>query len=121
MLAPEGAPGPTLKESVFAGISGSVALAVNVSSVPSFTVWLGIAASVGAELTSVTRIVIVRLSLWGGAPLSVTRTVTRLIEGPCASAGVQVNTPVFGSIIAPAGAPGSRLKLRVSFGRSGSV
>src|SRR5437016_296199 len=56
------------------------------------------------------------VSLRAGEPLSVTRTVTLAIAGP--SGGIQVNKPVFGSILAPAGAA-SRLKTMGS--ASGSV
>src|SRR5437868_5467497 len=56
------------------------------------------------------------VSLKAGEPLSVTRTVTWAIAGP--SGGIQVNKPVFGSRLAPAGAA-SRLKTTGS--ASGSV
>src|SRR2546422_7419712 len=52
--------------------------------------------STGAVFTSVTITVKLLVSLDGGAPLSVTRTVIRLVLGPCASVGVQVRTPVLG-------------------------
>ena len=52
-----------------------------------------------------TRKLLVALS--GGEPLSVTPTMMRAVPGPCASVGVQVNTPVTGSMVAPAGAPGA--------------
>src|SRR5438093_1012151 len=79
------------------------------------------AASTGATFTSLTTTVNVFASLNAGEPLSVTRTVTALVLGPCASVGVQVNTPLVALMLAPAGAPGSRLKVRVLAGRSGSV
>src|ERR1043166_6216617 len=82
-------------------------------SVPGFT-------SVGAVFTSVTISVATTVALAGGTPLSVTRITTAFVLGPCASVGVQVNAPVTGSISAPVGAPGSRLKLRVWAGRSES-
>src|SRR4051794_33930277 len=56
-----------------------------------------------------------------GTPLSVTRTVTVLVLGPCASVGVQLKTPEEELIPAPEGAPGSRLKLSACAGRSGSL
>ena len=62
--------------SAFAGMSVSVAVAVNVSSVCSSTLWLPIAASTGATFTSLTVIVIVSASSRAGVPSSVTRTVT---------------------------------------------
>src|SRR6266704_6939632 len=60
--------------------------------------------------------VIVSRSLNGGVPLSVTRTVTVLVPGVCAGAGVQVNRPVKGLMAAPAGAPGSSVKVSVCGG-----
>src|SRR5262249_32156978 len=42
------------------------------------------------------------------------------VLGPCDSAGVQVNTPVDGSMLAPSGAEG-RLKSRALGGRSASL
>ena len=50
-----------------------------------------------------------------------TRTVTTLVEGGWLVGGVQVNTPVAGSMVAPAGAPGAKLKVRMLAGTSGSV
>ena len=61
------------------------------------------------------------MALRAGNPLSVTRIVTELTLGPCASVGVHVKTPVPGSIPAPTGAPASRLKLKVCAGESESV
>src|SRR6185503_2358375 len=60
------------------------------------------------------------LSLRGGKPLSVTRTVTRLELGSCASVGVHVKTPLIGSRLTPFGAE-TKLKVNVLSGRSGSV
>ena len=40
--------------------------------------------------------------------MSVTRMVMVLVDGACAVAGAQVNAPVFSSMAAPVGAPGSR-------------
>ncbi|MBM3883288.1 MAG: hypothetical protein FJ387_26860 [Verrucomicrobia bacterium] len=82
---------------------------MNVSSVPSLTVWLAIAANTGAAFTSLT--VTVKDLLSDRTP-SLTRTVIVLVLGPCASVGVQENAPP-AVIDAPAGAPGSRLKLSV--------
>ena len=92
-----------------AGRSASVAVAVNVSRLPSLTVLFPIAASTGATLTSLTVMLIVSESLSAGEPLSVTRTVTLYVPGPWLSVGVQVKTPVVALIAAPAGAPASRL------------
>src|SRR3954470_15771428 len=111
--APVGAPGSKLYVSACAGISLSLAKFVNVSSVPSRTVLLLIAASVGALFTSFTITVNVLVSLRAGVPLSVTRTTMLLVPGPCASEGVHVKTPLLDPIAAPVGAPGSRLKVRV--------
>src|SRR5438309_2625202 len=78
-------------------------------------------ARTGAVFTSVTTIVIVCAALKLPKPLSFTRTVTAAVLGPWASLGVQVNMPVAGSMLAPAGAPGSRLKVKVCAGLSASV
>ena len=55
-----------------------------------------------------------------GLPSSMTRTTIIFVLGPCASVGDQVNKPLTGSMLAPAGAPGSRLKLRFCVGKSES-
>src|SRR5437867_4492279 len=107
MLAPAGAPGSRLKVKVLA--SASVAVAVNVRSVPSTRVLSPIGESTGAVLTSFTTIMIVSAALRAGEPLSVTRKATVFVLGPCASVGVQVNVRVPASKLAPAGAPGSML------------
>ena len=65
--------------------------------------------------------VIVSESSSGDVPSSVTRTVTLKVPGPWASVGVQVKTPVFESILAPVGAPTSRLNIKLLAGRSASV
>ena len=105
--APAGAPASRLKDSVFAGASGSVAVAVNDSNAPSSTILSPIAASTGAWLTSFTVIMMASKSDSAGVPSSVTRTVTGYGPGPCASVGVQVKTPAV-VMDAPAGAPASR-------------
>ncbi len=104
--APAGAPASRLKVKLFAGRSGSLAVAVKVSAVPSSTVLSPMAARTGDALTSFTVTVIVSESLNAGEPLSVTRTVIVNEPGPCASVGVHVKTPVLGLIDAPDGAPG---------------
>ena len=76
IAAPAGAPESSEKLSTLAGRSASVALAVSCSSEPSFTLWSAITPSAGAEFTSATWIVNVRLTLSAGVPSSVTRTVT---------------------------------------------
>src|SRR5439155_18677512 len=70
---------------------------------------------------SLTTTVKLPMSLEGGEPLSVTRTVIRFVLGPCASVGVQVKTPFVELMLAPAGAPGSKLNVSVFAGRSSSV
>src|SRR5262245_14529795 len=120
MAAPAGAPGSRLKVSVLAGTSASVAVAVKVSVLPSLTDLLPMAARIGATLTSLTVMLIVWESLRAGEPLSVTRTVTEKVAGPWVSVGVQVKTPVAGSMLAPLGAL-IKLKVRALAGESGSL
>src|SRR5207253_8550381 len=60
------------------------------------------------------------VALRGGAPLSVTRTVIRLVLGPYAYVGVQLSTPVLASRRTPVGAE-TRPKLSVLLGRSASL
>ena len=59
----------------------------------------------------------VRAAVKLGEPSSVTRTVIRLVLGPCASLGVQVKIPLVGLMTAPAGAL-LRLKVRICAGAS---
>src|SRR5713101_4843348 len=47
--------------------------------------------------------------------------LTTFVLGDCALLGDQVNTPVDGSRLTPAGAPAPRLKVRICGGRSGSL
>ena len=77
-------------------------------------------ANTGALFTSLTATVKLLVSLNGGEPSSVTRTVMRLVLGRCASVGVQVSTPLLGSKLTPSGAD-TRLKVSVLAGRSESV
>jgi hypothetical protein len=51
---------------------------------------------------------------------SLTRTVNAYVPGPCAALGVQVNTPLSGSMAAPAG-PVCRENVSVCAGKSLSV
>src|SRR5207249_12127599 len=60
--------------------------------------------STGGLITSRTTTVKLLVALRGGAPLSVTRTVIKLVLGPCASVGVQLSTPVLASRRTPVGA-----------------
>src|SRR5881296_3462247 len=76
--------------------------------------------SAGGLFASVTTTVKLLASLDCGAPLSVTRTVIKLVLGPCASDGVQVSTPLLGSRFTPAGAD-TKLKVNVFAGRSVSL
>src|SRR5439155_23541965 len=56
-----------------------------------------------------------------GVPLSVTRTVMGYEFKACACAGFHVKTPVAGSIAAPSGTGGTRLKVSFWGGRSVAV
>src|SRR6266550_2748069 len=121
MLAPAGAPESRLKVKLLAGRSGSVAEFVTTSVLSSSIIRSAGTISTGGRFTSATMTVKLRVSLEGGEPSSVTRTVIRFVLGPSASVGVQVNTPFVKLMLAPAGAPGSKLNVRVLAGRSGSV
>src|SRR3954465_8558250 len=110
LLAPIGAPASRLQVSACAGKSGSVAELVKLSKAPSSTYMSPSAVSAGGEFTSSTTPLVVTAAPMGGEPLSVTRIVTALVLGPCASVGVQVNAPLVGLIDAPAGVPESKLK-----------
>src|SRR5262245_9290436 len=105
---------------VLAGRSASLAVLVITSVTPSLMVWLAIAANTGALFTSVVTTVKLLVSLKGGAPLSVTRTMITFVLGPCASVGAHVKTPVTGLMAAPAGGL-SRLRVSASAEPSGSV
>src|SRR5580765_5164420 len=121
MLAPLGAPGSKLKFSVLAGRFASVAVFVTTNVLNSLIIWSAGTVSRGAWFTSATTTMKLRVSLEGGEPSSVTRTVIRLVLGPCASVGVQENTPLVGLMLARAGPPGSKLKVSVLAGMSASV
>src|SRR5262245_12170325 len=117
MAAPAGAPSSE-NVSVWAGRSGSVAVAVNVSRLASWTVVnAGTPLNVGATLTSFTVTVIGASAL---AIPSETRTLNVTVPSSSSSVGVQVNAPVDGLMLAPDGAP-TRLNVSVWAGRSGSV
>src|SRR5881394_1327178 len=109
-----------LKANVLAGMSASAAVLVTTKGLNSLIVWLGGTRSTGALFCSLTSTVKLPVSLKGGEPLSVTRTVIRLMLARCASVGVQLSTPLLGSRLIPSGAE-SRLKRSVSAGTSGSV
>ena len=89
--------------------SGSVAVAVNVKSDSSFTVRSPMVVSTGHVFapTSVTEIVMSSKSVQAGSPLSVTRTVTGYVPGPCSAEGVKLNTPVPAD---PGLPPGTRIE-----------
>src|SRR5262245_58831759 len=80
MAAPAGG-SSRLNVSVSPGPSGSVAVRVRVRVVPSFTVWFGMVASTGARFTEPTTAMKLLVSLSGGDPLSVTRTVIVFVLG----------------------------------------
>lgn len=103
IVAFEGAPAFRLKVSPFAGMSASDAEFVNVSKTASVTVTFEIVVNDGAEFTSFTIAVNDWVALKLGEPLSVTMTLMSFVLGPCASDGVQLNTPFVGLIVAPAG------------------
>ncbi len=75
MTMPAGAPVSNEKVSVCAGMSGSLALLVTISNCPSAMARGPRGRSTGAALTSLTWTLKERVSLNGGTPLSVTRTV----------------------------------------------
>src|SRR5437763_1647122 len=97
-----------------------MAMLVTTSELSSLIVWSAGTVSTGALFTSRTTTVKLLVALRGGAPLSVTRTVIKLVLGPCASVGVQVSTPVLASRRTPVGAE-TRPKLSVLAGRSASL
>src|SRR4051794_2296668 len=101
-------------------MSASWPAAVTVSVCPYWIAWLAVGLSVGAWLTSLTVTVKDRAADSAGVPLSVTRTVIGYEPGPCASVGVQEKAPVVALMLAPAGAPASRLYVSVLAGRSAS-
>src|SRR6059036_4133378 len=123
IVAPAGAPASSENANVFAGMSESVAVAVKVTAWLTCVVLFPIAASTGAEFTSVTVIVIAALPLSTGDPLSVATIVTGYVFGPCASVGVQEKAPVPAPIVAPvaAGVPSVSDQAIVLAGRSVSV
>src|SRR4051794_29263706 len=119
MVMPLGAD-TRLKASVLVGISESVAEADTFKAADSLIVWSAGRESTGAELTSFTTTLNDFVSLRGGVPLSVTRTVTVLVLGPCVSVGVHEMAPVFVSIVIPGGEE-IRLKTSVLTGISESM
>src|SRR5205085_4533275 len=97
IVAPAG--GVPLRENVFVWpASISVAFAVNVNSVPTFIDLLRIESNTGAKLVAAVTVT-ASSSNKTGTPLSLTLTLT--VNTPLV-AGVNLNTPVTGSIVAPA-------------------
>jgi hypothetical protein len=117
MVAPVGAP-VSENVSACAGVSLSVAVAVNVYGADSGTVAEGgTPARIGATFASVT------VRLIGDDVLvtpSVTLTENGYVPGPCASVGVQLNAPLEPPMLAPVGAP-TRENVSVWIGVSLSV
>src|SRR5215467_7543697 len=101
-------------------MSGSVARLVIARCIPTAIVWLAIADRTGGLLVGVTTTEKVWVALSEGWPLSVTITLKRLVP-TCAAVGVQLNTPLDGSMLALAAAPLPRLKVNTCGGLSGSV
>src|SRR6185503_15308142 len=101
--------------------SGSVPVAVKASNEPSATLLLPIEPRTGAKFAPSTMIRIVSESLNCGEPESVTRIVTTFVLGDCALLGSHENEPDDALMDAPAGAPGSKLNVRVWRGRSEST
>src|SRR5437588_12978557 len=100
-------------------MSASVAVLVIVSRVLAAMVRLVCAGNVGAEFTSFTTTVKLLVALNGGTPLSTTRVVMVLVEGPWASVGVHVMTPPL-VMLAPVGGL-SKLCVSLLAGISDSV
>src|SRR5207244_9658060 len=101
-----------------AGTCGELGDAVNVYAAGSGIVAdAGTPESTGAAFTSVT---VSEIDASVFATPSLTRTVNGYVPGPCASVGVQENTPVVPPIVAPEGAPTSE-KVSVCAGWSVSV
>src|ERR1043165_9743414 len=94
MAALVGAFAPRLNVKELVGISGSLATFVMTSAVNSKTVRLEMADKNGGRLLSSTMTEKLCVVLRLGEPLSVTMTEMKFEPGPCASVGVQVNTPV---------------------------
>src|SRR5438477_13196627 len=61
-----------------------------------------------------------RVEKSAGEPSSVTRTLTLFVP-TFAAVGIQANDPVAGSMVAPAGAPASNVKVKVCAGKSESL
>src|SRR5437762_2908643 len=108
-----------LNVSSFAGMSASTAVLVTFNAATSLIVCYAGIVSTGAVFTSFTTTVKLLVALRLGVPSSKTRTVTRLVLGPCASLGVQAIAP-FAATVNPAG-PDTSAKVSVLAGMSASV
>src|SRR5262249_48973867 len=75
-----------------------------------FTRPLGVTLTTVGGIVSRSVMVNVRLTVSGGVPSSVTRTVIGLTLGDWFGVGVQVRSPLTGSMCIPVGAPGAREK-----------
>src|SRR5260370_13950786 len=72
----------------------------------------------GADTTAIVNVF---ASLRAGDPSSVTRIVTVLVAGENPIGGIQAKTPLVALMVAPAGAPGSRVYVNELAGISASV
>lgn len=79
---------------MLAGSSASVVVTAKFTVSPGFTVRSAGRSNVGGRFTSVTVIVNELVAVSGGVPLSPTSVVKVRVDGPWASDGVQVMTPV---------------------------
>src|SRR5207249_2640375 len=109
-----------LKVNAFAGRSASLAMFVTVSVLSSGTVRSVGTVNIGRPSCRETATVKLVMSLCLDMTFLVSFSVIRLVLGPWASVGVQVNTPVLGSRFTPLGAD-TRLKVNAFAGRSASL
>ena len=109
IVAPSGNPASRLNESEFGGTSVSVAVTPRMRQLPGFRVTSPIPPTTGGTFTSLIVTAAFFSSPLFVQPLSVTRNITDVAEGPSNSSGVHVKSPLVGSIEAAAGASGPRL------------
>src|SRR5262245_55376070 len=112
MLALAAAPLPKLKLKTCGGLSGSVARLVITSCVPTAMVWLAIAARTGGLLSGRTTTEKLWVAVSEGEPLSLTMTLKALVP-TCATVGVQLKTPLAGSMLALAAALLQKLRVKI--------
>ena len=103
-VAPAGSPAADSVTSLAGTSSGSLAVTVNCSSVSSSTLLFPIGASTGGVVDFAHRDRH-RLGIRQSASVVRGREGHDVLPGPWASLGVQANTPVAGSNVAPAGSP----------------